>query len=380
MTFAYLLFRQPDFNQDFQCRLCTHVKLEHILSCFLYTKPIIAFTFLLFFIPLLVCSQNASKGLKYLSQNKPEAARGIFLSIYSENPESIIANYGLASVYSTELFPAKNYLHAFAFIAAASDYLKKASPSELQELNNLVPSYNEAFDKLYKLIDEKLFVEIKVNNNLDFLRNNLYRLEKSKHFTEITDILTKLEFEKAKAAYSGEAISLFITRFPLAKEMKDAIAIRNRYDFDEVKKTDLIQVYNTFIETHPSAEQLNEAIVLRDAKAYQLAFSSNTLDDYDFFMRNYPAALQNDQVISLRVQKAYEAVSDTNTLESLQRFIYMNPNTRQTEMAVIKRDLLVFQQMQKLATQDAFNQFMNNYPFAFQVFKEFISNYPAKVF
>lgn len=340
-------------------------------------KVLLLISFLMFLSASPAISQDMKKLMADLNNPKKlNKVNGSLNDAFLDNPNDILANYGLSVLATNPALPDRSLFKSWFHIRLSQkNYSSLTSEIDKGAINKALPGALLLITKQFTDIDSSLWIELSAKRDLQFIQSYLYLLSDSKYINKYVALRNNLEFERAKTANTIKAYSDFINFFPRADDMAEAIRLKDKLELMDAQKKDIIFVYNDYVSTHPLSVELPAAIKLRDKKAYDLAVESNDLVEVDFFIYHYPTAPQVDKAITLRSKLAYNIASKQNTLDSYQEYIYHNPNTPFIPIAIAKRDSIVYSEMQQLKSNDAFNEFMSGFPFAITAFNSFLDKY-----
>jgi len=232
-----------------------------------------------FIVSLLICtvlsvySQRVSNniaqmGFKYMAKQKFRSAEKIFNSLIEQNPQSVDAQYGLASLYATPAYRDNDYFMAYHFAKNAEKYLLDVDTAKTEtDINSI--------NTLKDNIEQKLVVHI----------GQQKRLKLAEKFLD----------ECKGSPYTDAVVGL-------------KRVFRISHEFDSIVAINTVMAFERFIDKYPDAQEIPRAIELRNAAAFITAQKINTIEGYNDFMIRYRGATEIQQATNLRNALAYEAV------------------------------------------------------------------------
>ncbi len=196
---------------------------------------------ILIFFSFGLSGQNIKKGFKNLEKGEIESAKIIFDELIKENNKSVIANFGLALVYSSSDYRGVDYILAFSYINATEGFFNNISSEEKIEISDYIT--NEIIKQKQKSVDEKLFLFIQSKNSLDITEEYLRECRSSEHYKKVVDIRNSIEFHIAKEYNSISVYENFIKKYPKSKEALLVKALISEMVFNEVQAKNSISEY-----------------------------------------------------------------------------------------------------------------------------------------
>jgi outer membrane protein assembly factor BamD (BamD/ComL family) len=350
---------------------------------------------------------------KYDKGDFEDAAEG-FRKILCENPGDIIANMGMGLICANNgilLIPAikdqYNIFDAFRYIRKSKKAIDKLTETELTEINTTIktiPNVKEKVTSAYATIEEQLYKQVLLRQNLDSTNLFINEFVDSKYFKHILQIRNNAFFNKVKGSDSVEALNDFILRCPGADSLQAAIMLRNLAAYNKLmgNARSLEDVYD-YLNRYPNSQQYYMVIGLRDNLEFEEAKKEGTFSAFNFFFENFPKSSQAPLLRNKYIEMSYNesrkqntiagyndflnrfplakpfaqsARNDrdslcfhvfSNTIDSLNKFITSFPDSKFTEAAVRLRDQKAFDMAKSENEIVSFEKYIYRYPSAIQV-------------
>ena len=257
-----------------------------------------------------------------------------FEKVLVKEPESAMANIGLAALYAFDKYSAKDYFKAFAYFQKAYDAKPQFTDDEKEVLNELFTKQDKRrknrpiaknIDWEYQYIEDKLIKFVREENNADHATRFLQEFPNSKYKGNVAHILTYIKFREAE-------------------------------------KKNTVDAFNQFLKDYPESAQVNTATKLRNQLAYQNAFTKGTVKDLRDFVENYPEALQVNKVKKQMAEMAFKEAAAKKTLEAIDKYIADFPNSSKIAAARALKKQLLFDWAKSVKSLEAYNQFVSLYP------------------
>gem|GEM_PF-1440336 len=288
--------------------------------------------------PKRIYNNSLFKGMEARAQADIDSelakAKENFEKVLVKEPESAMANIGLAAVYAVDKYSGKDYFKAFAYFQKAYHTKPKFSDDEKEVLN-------EWFTK-----QDKRRKNRPVDRNMDW------------EYLHLEDKLIKFVREENNAEHAKR----FLQEFPDSKYKTNVAHILTYIKFREAEKQNSVDAFNQFLNDYPESAQVNIATKLRNNLAYQNAIGKGTLQDLRDFVTHYPEAQQVNEVKRSMADMAFKEAAATKTLEAIDNYIANFPNSPKIAAAKLLKKQLLFEWAKSVKSLEAYNQFVSLYP------------------
>ncbi len=225
--------------------------------------------------PSRIYNNNLFKGMEASAQadidNELAKAKVNFDKVLVKEPESAMANLGLAIVYSSDKYSDKDYFKAL-------EYFQKAYEAQSQFTAGDKVVLNDLFLKLDKRRGHRPVIK-----NMDWQRQ------------QMDDKLIKYVREENNTDYAKK----FLREFPDSKYYANVSHILNYIMFREAENKNTLAAFNQFLKDYPESAQADIAIKMRNELAYKTATSEGSLNSFRNFVEKYPKAVQVETVKKL---------------------------------------------------------------------------------
>lgn len=266
--------------------------------------------------------------------SKLDKAKVNFDEILLKEPESAMANFGLAAVYSYDKYSSKDYFKALTYFQKAYKAQSQFTANDKVVLNELFYKQNKKrknrplnknMDWQDQRIEDKLIKYVREENNTDYAERFLKEFPDSKYYTNVSHILTYIKFREAETQNSVDA-------------------------------------FNQFLKDYPESAQVNTAIKMRNELAYNSAVSKGSLNDLRYFINEYPEARQVEGVKKIMGEMAFKEAVAKQTLDAIDQFILEFPNSSKMPAAKVLKKQLLFDWAKSVKSLEAYNKFVSLYP------------------
>ena len=266
--------------------------------------------------------------------NELAKAQVNFDKVLLEEPESAMANLGLAIVYSYDKYSDKDYFKALGYFQKAYEAQSQFTEEDKDVLNDLFAKQDKNrrnrtiiknMDWQLQQVEDKLIKHVREENNTDYAKRFLKEFPDSKYYTNVSHILNYIMFREA--------------------ENKNTLA-----------------AFNQFLKDYPESAQVDIAIKMRNQLACKTAVSEGSLNSYRNFVEKYPEAAQVDDVKKLMEGMAFKEASDKQTLEAIERFMVEFPNSSKMSEAKALKQKLLFEWAKSVNSLEAYNKFVSSFP------------------
>ncbi|MBL4559830.1 MAG: hypothetical protein JKX79_02480 [Labilibaculum sp.] len=266
--------------------------------------------------------------------NKLGKAKVNFDKVLLEEPESAMANLGLAIVYSYDKYSDKDYFKALG-------YFQKAYKTQSQFTAGDKVILNDLFSKQDKRRRNRTVIK-----NMDWQRQ------------QVEDKLIKYVREENNTDYAKR----FLKEFPDSKYYTNVSHILNYIMFREAENKNTVTAFNQFLKDYPESAQADIAIKRRNKLAYKTAISEGSLNSFRNFVEKYPEASQVEEVKKLMEGMAFKEAYDKQTLEAIERFMVEFPNSSKMSKAKVLKQKLLFEWAKSVNSLEAYNKFVSSCP------------------
>ncbi len=162
--------------------------------------------------------------------------------------------------------------------------------------------------------------------------------------------LDSLAFQRAATEHDIDAYNNFLSRYPTADQVVEAIERRNAIAFAEATRINTYESYKLFMETYPDAAELRDAKELYDILLFESKTKSKTLASYIQFLKDYPATPYREEA----EKHIFQISTADNAIKSYLGFIAQYPRSRFAKRA---SDKLFYKYTQQKTAQE----FIENY-------------------
>ncbi|MDQ1770438.1 hypothetical protein GQR60_03220 [Labilibaculum sp. A4] len=261
-------------------------------------------------------------------------AKEDFDKVLLEEPESAMANLGLAIVYSYDEYSGKDYFKAWGYFQKAYEAQSQFTADDNDVLNDLFSKQDKRrsnrtviknMDWQRQQVEDKLIKYVREENNTDYAKRFLKEFPDSKYYTNVSHILNYILFREA--------------------ENKNTLA-----------------AFNQFLNDYPESAQADIATKMRNQLAYKTAVNEGTLNSFRNFVETYPEAAQVDEAKKLMEGMAFKEASDKNTLEAIERFMVEFSNSSKMSEAKAVKQKLLFEWAKSVNSIEAYNKFVSAFP------------------
>lgn len=266
--------------------------------------------------------------------NELGKAKVNFDKVLLKEPESAMANLGLAIVYSYDKYSDKDYFKALGYFKKAYEAQSQFTAGDKVVLNNLFFKQDKRrrnrpviknMDWQRQQVEDKLIKYVREENNTDYAKRFLKEFPDSKYYTNVSHILNYINFREA--------------------ENKNTVA-----------------AFNQFLKDYPESAQADIAIKMRNELAYKTAISEGSLNSSRNFVEKYPEATQVEEVKKLMGVMAFKEAYDKHTLEAIERFMIEFPNSSKMSKAKVLKQELLFEWAKSVNSLEAYNKFVASCP------------------
>lgn len=288
--------------------------------------------------PKRIITNNLFKGMEARTSadidNEFTKAKEDLDKVLLKEPESAMANLGLAIVYSYDKYSNKDFIKALGYFNKAYEAQSQFTDRDKVILNDLV---------------------LKQDNN----RRNRSFIDNMDWLNEqIEDKLIKFIREEKKSNYAKS----FLKEFPDSKYYGNVSHILNYIKFREAENENTVAAFNQFLKDYPESAQADIAKKMRNKLAYKTAISEGSLNSYRNFVEKYPKAEHVGEIKKLMEEMAFKEAYNKHTLEAIERFIVDFPNSSKISEAKVLKHNLLFEWAKSENSLEAYNKFVSSCP------------------
>ena len=199
-------------------------------------------------------AQSTEKGFELMRQEKFAPAIEVFNKVIEKNKDMIACKYGLALIYSNQIYPKYKYDRAYRNLIFAQKKFEKITGSEKAILK-------KEFD-----IDDISIGTLKIK-------------------------ILNSALGEAKKTGTIEALNRFCEDFPFTEQSKEAKSLSTKLALIEVAKQNNPMALSEFIRKNPGTPEADSARILMDeleTQAYQYYSHEGELESLLEFQKLYP--------------------------------------------------------------------------------------------
>lgn len=304
-----------------------------------------------------VLSKSAEKGYDRYDKKEYKEAWTYFRDALMVNEADILANYGMALLYSNSSFQL-DYFKAFHSIRKTKDDLKNLKDGDIADLNKLIPDVRGTVAKEWEVIERKLVETLNEKPNTDNLKRFVVEFPDSRSWK---DMFRKLNHEyfvtKIRESKKVTVYNQFIEQFQDAEDLQEAILLRNLTAYNDLRSALKLESVYDYLNRYPNSEQLGEVMLLRDSMEFEKTVKVGTIAAYMDFIKHYPNARQIEKAINNYIQLDWDEAQSKSEKE-IQDFIYRYYSSDQGQIALQFRDNYMFEKAKTTNTVDAYDKFI----------------------
>jgi outer membrane protein assembly factor BamD (BamD/ComL family) len=253
----------------------------------------LAFTFLFLF--LLNPTFALDKGLKALNQKKYDKAFAIFSGRLAENPDDVVASYGLSKVLAEKNFVQFDIERAYVHVINTRE--------------------------MYKLLGEK---DRKKLSKSDI---------KEEKILALLQHIDSVAFQSAVLANSSEALEQFIKTHVTSPQIESAETLKSQLDYLTVQKVNTYEAYASYMKKYPGSKKIAEARKKYDLLLYKTLTADGTLQSFKNFVTNYQESPFLEEAISKMEHLEFKSLLTENSLDGYEKFVKDNPDSKYRKWA-----------------------------------------------
>jgi len=252
------------------------------------------FTFALLILSINAFAQNPKKGIKKLEKKEYAEAKVIFNDVLKEEPDNILAFYGLALLYSNREYQEKDFFLSIQFIFKVDTLFSAASPKVIESLDKYITK--DSIEYQINRIDNALYDYVKRINDLEITLKFLKVHPGTINFDEAQRLRDEQAYNFAISQNTIASYETFIQKYPKAIQVSKAQKNIHRLAFMEVVSLNTIEGYQTFLTQYPTATEAKEVMVALEKLEFNKAISSKYPVELSKFLNKYPKSNFRKQI------------------------------------------------------------------------------------
>ena len=325
-------------------------------------KKKVYFIFFIFYSINLLIGQ--SRYLKFIEKGKyAKAERKINKALIKE-PKDVGHNFTMAMLLINRKYKGFNTSKSYEYLIISENLYSNIVDEKVIKNLNKIP-----IDKVVFLNYTDTICKYALDDAITL--NNLEVYEKYLEFYKKTPLNYKniliqnrniLAFKIAATANTVESFQYFITRYPDASQIIEAISKRNERAFEKVKSLNTLEAYQNFINLYPNASQITEAISKRNERAFDLAKTADNINDYKKFISNYQKAKEVKEAWTRIHELAFMIAEKENTAKAYKKFMDEYPKCKQYDAAFKLFEEKQFFEKTTIGDWGSYKSFIENYP------------------
>ena len=267
----------------------------------------------LILITTISCSTIQERAFNNLRKGKKEQAFVSFVRINGTNSNSVIANYGLALLYSDATFIQYDLEQAYSCAQRAKKNVDSENWHDLgdeSELKNIakIKIQPRSILTLTDSIDNALFEKVKKMNTIASFDKFIVKHPDSKYIKTAEEYIRNLAYIEVTQTNTIEAYKQFVIDYPNTREARLVQGVIDELAYKAALMKNNIEAFNQFIAEYPNAKQIGDAKRKITEIAFSQAKEKNTIAAYEEFIANYPEANE--------VQQAKESIEGIKNLDN----------------------------------------------------------------
>ena len=325
-------------------------------------KKKVYFIFFIFYSINLLIGQ--SRYLKFIEKGKyAKAERKINKALIKE-PKDVGHNFTMAMLLINRKYKGFNTSKSYEYLIISENLYSNIVDEKVIKNLNKIP-----IDKVVFLNYTDTICKYALDDAITLNKLEVY--EKYLEFYKKTPLNYKniliqnrniLAFKIAATANTVESFQYFITRYPDASQIIEAISKRNERAFEKVKSLNTLEAYQNFINLYPNASQITEAISKRNERAFDLAKTADNINDYKKFISNYQKAKEVKEAWTRIHELAFMIAEKENTAKAYKKFMDEYPKCKQYDAAFKLFEEKQFFEKTTIGDWGSYKSFIENYP------------------
>nr|WP_319397646.1 hypothetical protein [uncultured Carboxylicivirga sp.] len=284
--------------------------------------------------PKRIFTSNIFKGMEASLtadiDNEFGKAKEDFDKILVKDPESAMANLGLAIVYSYDKYSNKDYCTALEHFNKAYKAQSQFTSGDQDVINELVfiqdhsrrnKPFTENMDWLKQETEDKLIKFIREEKNSDYAKRFLQDFPSSRYYRNVSHILSYIKFREAENENTVDAFNQFLKDYPEAAQVEMAEKMRNKLAYNTAISEGSLKSYQNYIENYPDAEHVGEIKNLLEEMAFKDAYNKHTLEAIERFIINFPNSSKISKAKVLQQDLLFEWAKRENNIEAYNKFV-----------------------------------------------------------
>jgi outer membrane protein assembly factor BamD (BamD/ComL family) len=239
-------------------------------------------------------AQNPKKGIKKLDKKEYTEAKTIFDGVLKEEPENILAYYGLALLYSINDYPEKDLFMSIEYILKAKTLFNAATPKVIENLNKFITLDSIEFHT--RRIDNSLFAFVKNIDKIEITKQFLQVYPGSTNFKKALSLKEEQDYNIASIANTISSYEEFINKYPYALQVEEANKNIHQLSFMDAVSKNTIEAYQAFITQYPKAKEVKQATEKLENLEFNKANSSKNPLELSKFLNKYPNSNSRKQI------------------------------------------------------------------------------------
>jgi len=211
-------------------------------------------------------------------------------------------------------------------------------------------------------VDSLVFESVKKTNSLSDINWYLNRYPNNTNTIKAKNWKIHLLFLEAKAAYTEEAFSTFISTYPEHEDAPMAKQLMWKIGWEKTIQENTIKGYQSFLSKYPQASQREQATAKIEELAWKEAEKIDSEEGYLAFIKNYPKSPQS--LIGLRKAEELGWIR-ANQNPSTQGFLsYANkyPESKHRISALKKGEEIAWKDAKNSSDDRKMKQFIETFP------------------
>ncbi len=316
--------------------------------------------------PKRTLTNNVFKGMEASAKadidNELGKAKEDFDKVLLKEPESAMANLGLAIVYSYDKYSNKDYCTALEHFNKAYEAKSQFTSGDEDAINDLVLKQDhtrrnrpfiENMDWLKQEIEDKLIKYIREEKKSDYAQRFLQDFPHSRYYRNVSHILSYIKFREAENENTVAAFNQFLKDYPESAQADIAKKMRNKLAYKTAISEGSLKSYLNYIEKYPKAEHVGEIKKLMEEMAFKDAYNKHTLEAIDHFIVNFPNSSKISKAKALKQQLLFEWAKSENSLEAYNKFVSSFPEgNRYFDIFNLKANALAEQIVKEFPEED----------------------------
>ncbi|KAA5549544.1 outer membrane protein assembly factor BamD [Adhaeribacter rhizoryzae] len=251
--------------------------------------------FILLYTFLLNPAFALDKGLKALSQKKYDKAFAIFSDRLADNPNDVVASYGLSKILAQKSFAQYDIERAYVHVVNARE--------------------------MYKQLDEKGRKKL---SKTEVQENKILALQQH---------IDSVAFQNAVLANDPEALEQFMKTHVTSPQLESAEILKSQLEYLIVQKVNTYEAYANYMKKYPKSKKIPEARKTYDLLLYKTFTADGTLQAYKNFIANFQESPYLEEAIVKFEQLEFKSLLTENSLEGYEKFVNENPDSKYRKWA-----------------------------------------------